>query len=145
MDDDRGLTVEGGPSIPLAELTFKATRSGGPGGQHVNTSATRVELTWNVGASPSLSDEQRSRILARLANRIDDRGVLRVVESRSRSQHRNREVAADRLARLIAGALRERKRRRPTKPPRASKEARLREKRRRAEVKDRRGRVTPDD
>lgn len=145
MAEDHVLPIEGGPTIPLVELTFRATRSGGPGGQHVNTSATRVELTWDVAASSALTEEQRARILARLRNRIDERGVLRIVESRSRSQHRNRTVATERLARIVAGALRERKRRRPTRPPKSAKEARLREKRHRSETKSRRGPVTPEE
>src|SRR5688500_13861216 len=78
-------------SIPLAELTYRATRSGGPGGQHVNTSSTRVELEFDVGASPSLGDEQRTRIQERLATRIDGAGILRLASSGSRSQHQNRE------------------------------------------------------
>jgi ribosome-associated protein len=63
MTDDNALDIDGRLRVPLAELTYRATRSGGPGGQHVNTSATRVELTWNVRSSPSLSDEQRTRLL----------------------------------------------------------------------------------
>src|SRR5688500_16831146 len=71
MDD--AIPITEGLAIPRAELEFRATRSGGPGGQHVNTSSTRIELTWNVASSPSLSDAQRARIQEKLANRIDDR------------------------------------------------------------------------
>ncbi len=132
---DGWLEVEGGVRIPASELTYRATRSGGPGGQHVNTSSTRVELTWNVTMSTALTDEQRSRILETLAKRIDGEGVLRLVASASRSQARNREAVTERLATLIAAALRERKRRRKTWPPRAAKEKRLKGKKKRSEVK----------
>ncbi len=132
---DGWLEVEGGVRIPASELTYRATRSGGPGGQHVNTSSTRVELTWNVTMSTALTDEQRSRILETLAKRIDGEGVLRLVASASRSQARNREAVTERLATLIAAALRERKRRRKTRPPRAAKEKRLKGKKKRSEVK----------
>jgi ribosome-associated protein len=132
-------------SIPHAELTFRATRSGGPGGQHVNTSATRVELRWDVGASASLDDVQRARLLDRLSGRIDSRGVLRLVESGSRSQHKNREAATARFVELLQAALRRRTPRRKTRPPRSSRESRLREKKQRAETKKMRGRVKPED
>jgi ribosome-associated protein len=142
MSDDI-IQIEGGPAIPRAELTYRATRSGGPGGQHVNTSSTRVELTWNVTASPALTDEQRTRILEKLATRIDDTGTLRVVAADSRSQHQNRETATARFAELVARALVRPKPRRATRPPKASKEARLEEKKQRGEVKKKRGRVDP--
>jgi ribosome-associated protein len=133
------LRVNDDLAVPLAEIRYRATRSGGPGGQHVNTSSTKIELEFDVAASPSLTDVQRSRIQERLANRIDGAGVLRLSSSGSRSQHQNREDATNRLARLLADALKERKRRRSTKIPRAAKEARLREKKRRGETKRRRG------
>lgn len=132
-------------AIPLAELDYIATRSGGPGGQHVNTSSTRIELTFDVGASPSLRDAQRARIMERLATRIDGAGILRLASAASRSQHQNREDATARLARLLADALRERKPRRRTRVPRAAKEARLQEKKKRSEVKRRRGPVAPEE
>lgn len=139
------LVVNESLRIPLAELRFRASRSGGPGGQHVNTSSTRVELEYDVANSPSLDEEQRARIRQRLANRIAADGVLRLASSRSRSQHRNREDAVDRLGRLLADALRERKQRRPTKPSRASKQARLEAKRHRSRIKKDRGPVTGDE
>ncbi|CAN5243376.1 alternative ribosome rescue aminoacyl-tRNA hydrolase ArfB [soil metagenome] len=126
-------------------MRLRASRSGGPGGQHVNTSSTRVELEWDVAASPTLSDEQRARILARLRNRISDAGVLRITEEGSRSQHRNRETVVERFAELLRGALRPRKKRRPTRPTAGSRERRLRAKRRRATVKKDRGPVRPDE
>jgi ribosome-associated protein len=139
------LTVNEQLAIPLAELDYRATRSGGPGGQHVNTSSTRVELLFNVASSPSLSDEQRARISERLANRIDGEGVMRLASSAHRSQHQNREDVTQRFAKLIANALVERKPRRKTKVPRAAKEARLQEKKKRAQVKKHRGPVARDD
>jgi ribosome-associated protein len=140
MSDD-GLRINDELSVPESELTFKATRSGGPGGQHVNTTATRVELTWDVSASPSLTDAQRARILNRLENRIDSRGVLRIVEGGSRSQNQNREAVRDRFVALLAGALKRRRPRKKTRLPRAAKEKRLREKKKQGEKKKLRGPV----
>jgi ribosome-associated protein len=121
--------------LPLAELEFRATRSGGPGGQHVNTSSTRVEVWWDLRASPTLSDDQRARLLERLSSRLDGEGRLRVVASDSRSQHRNRETATERLRELVAAALAVRKPRKRTNPTRASKAARREAKRRRSALK----------
>ena len=109
----------------------------------MNTSSTRVELTWDVAASPSLSDEQRKRVQEKLANRIDESGTLRLVASDSRSQYQNREAVTARFVDLIAYALKKPKPRRRTRPSRASKEARLRAKKQRSEVKKGRGRVDP--
>jgi len=135
------LKVTDDVAIPRSELTFRATRSGGPGGQHVNTSSTRVELIWNVDQSAALTDEQRARIREKLASRIDANGNLRVVASVHRSQARNRDEAEARLAAMVERALRIPKARRKTRPPRAAKEARLEEKKKRSERKKRRGRV----
>lgn len=132
-------------TIPARELTFRATRSGGPGGQHANTSATRVELTWNVRSAPSLSERRREIILARLGHRIDADGTLRLVADTHRSQHRNRQEVTERFAALLADALRPRKTRKPTRPSRASRERRLSGKKKRGEIKKLRGRVRPDD
>lgn len=131
--------------LPLAELDYRATRSGGPGGQHVNTSSTRIEVWWSVRDSAALSEEQRARLLERLASRLDGEGRLRVVASESRSQLRNREAATERLRRLVASALVVRKPRKRTKPTRASKAARLEAKRRRSAVKRDRRPPRPDD
>ncbi len=136
---DRNLTLDAG------ELTYRAVRSGGPGGQHVNTSATRVELTWDVAASASLDEAQRARLLERLHTRIDSRGVLRLVEGGRRSQLRNRETVTARFVQLVAAALKVPRKRKKTRPPRSAKEKRLRQKKRRAEVKRRRGPVQPDE
>jgi ribosome-associated protein len=124
--------------IPLAELDYQASRSGGPGGQHVNTSSTRIEVWWDVARSPSLSEEQRAHLLERLRSRLDSTGRLRLVSSASRSQLRNREDVTERLRLVVASALAVRKKRKPTKPSRAAKAARLESKRRRAVTKERR-------
>ncbi len=121
--------------LPLSELDYRATRSGGPGGQHVNTSSTRIEVWWDIGASPSLTEEQRARLLQRLASRLDGEGRLRVVASDSRSQLRNREAATERLREIVAAGLAVAKPRKRTKPSRAAKAARLEAKRRRSVTK----------
>lgn len=131
-------------ALPRSELRFRATRSGGPGGQHVNTAATRIQLSWDVAGSPSLSERRRQILLSRLATRLDQHGVLRLTVDTHRSQHRNREEAVERLASMLADALRPRKKRKPTRPPRAAKEKRLREKKHRGEVKRLRGPVRDD-
>lgn len=135
MSKDGVLEVDEGVAIPRWELEYRASRAGGAGGQHVNTSSTRIELLWNVARSTALDDERRARVTARLATRIDGEGWLRVVSSARRSQQQNREAADARLAELVRGALVVQKRRRPTKPTRASKEARIRAKRKRSETK----------
>jgi ribosome-associated protein len=131
--------------LPLAELDYRATRSGGPGGQHVNTSSTRIEVWWDVRASPSLTEEQRTRLVARLSRRLDGEGRLRVVASESRSQLRNREAATERLRELVASALAIPKPRKRTRPSRAAKAARLEAKRRRSALKRDRRRPPPDE
>lgn len=134
-DDEGRLIVNGRVRIPAAELTVKATRAGGPGGQHVNTSSTRVEVAWDARHSSALSDEQRARIEERLATKLDTRGVLRVVAADTRSQTQNRALALSRLASLVRDALVIPKVRRATKPSRGQKLARLDEKKRRSSVK----------
>src|SRR5213593_1807264 len=104
MPDDPRLTVGNSLRIPRSELTFRATRAGGPGGQHVNTSSTRVELLWNVLRSTALTDEQRARLSEKLASRLDAQGNVRVVASAFRSQLRNRTDAEERLAALVRRA-----------------------------------------
>lgn len=131
--------------LPLSELTYRATRSGGPGGQHVNTSSTRIEVWWDIGASPTLNQEQRARLLRRLASRLDGEGRLRIVASESRSQRRNREAATERLREVAAAALAVAKPRKRTKPSRAAKAARLEAKRRRSATKRERRSPRHDD
>ena len=122
-------------ALPDAELEFRASRSGGPGGQHVNTSSTRAEVSWQVTASAALSPEQRNRVVARLRNRIDGEGWLRVYSSETRSQFRNRELARQRLEELVREALIPPKRRKATRVPFGEKKRRLEQKRRRGTTK----------
>lgn len=145
MPDAAALEVSPELRIPLAELDFRASRSGGPGGQHVNTSSTRVELSWDVAGSPSLTPAQRDRLLRRLASRLDGTGRLRLVSSASRSQLRNREDATERLRAIVAEGLLVPKPRKRTKPSRAAKAARLESKRRRSATKRDRRRPGRDD
>jgi ribosome-associated protein len=131
--------------IPDHEISFRASRAGGPGGQHVNTSATRVELSWNVRTASGLTVDQRARVLKQLANRIDEDGWLRVVASDSRSQHQNRENARERMMAMVQRALVVPNVRQKTRVPRVERQKRLTAKRRRAAVKDQRRRPAPDD
>ena len=125
-------------AIPRSELIVRATRSGGPGGQHVNTSSTRIEITWDVIRTRALSDDERTLVLARLGSRVSDEGTVRVVASDSRSQRQNRERAETRLSDLIRRALAVPKARKRTRVPRGAVEARLEDKRRLRERKRRR-------
>src|SRR4051812_11403397 len=138
MPDENILEITPDLRLPFSELAYQASRSGGPGGQHVNTSSTRVEVRWDVAGSPSLSPEQRAQLLERLKTRLDSSGALRLVSSGTRSQLRNREDVTERLREVVAAALAVRKKRKPTKPSRAAKAARLEAKRRRAVTKRRR-------
>ena len=138
-DESAVLAVNDSLWVPRAELTYRASRSGGPGGQHVNTSSTRVELAWDVDASPSLTDEQRARIREKLANRINGEGVLLLTSSEHRSQHQNREEVTERFVVLLRQALTVPKPRKKTRPPKAAKEARLADKKRRSSIKRLRG------
>jgi ribosome-associated protein len=138
MADDSVLDITPALRLPLSELDYRASRSGGPGGQHVNTSSTRVEVWWDVAGSPSLNLEQRALLLKRLGSKLDSSGRLRLVSSATRSQLRNREDVTQRLQTVVAEALAVPKKRKATKPSRASKTARLEAKRRRAATKRRR-------
>jgi len=131
------LAISGG------ELRYRFSRASGPGGQHVNRSETRVELLFDVAGSPSLSDVQRARILSRLAGYVDGEGVLHIVSSATRSQLENRADATERFRALLAAALHRRKRRVPTRPSPAARQARLDGKRARSKIKQ--GRRTVDD
>jgi ribosome-associated protein len=122
-------------TIPRGELAFRASRAGGPGGQHVNTSSTRVELLWDLTRSTAVDDETRARLLSKLQSRLDAEGMVRVVASDRRSQSQNRDAAAERLAEIVRQALSVPKKRRRTRPTAASREQRLAEKRRRGERK----------
>lgn len=115
--------------LPLAEVEFLVSRSGGPGGQHANTSETRVEARFDVTGSTALTDVQKRRVLAKAGP------VLRAVAQDERSQARNRELALERLVERLRSALKVERRRVPTAPPAAARERRLEAKRHRAKVK----------
>ncbi len=136
---DRWLRITPSCRIGRNELRWQATRSGGPGGQHANTSDTRVEVTFDVTASPTLGPRQRARILERIGP------VVRVTASDTRSQARNRDLATERLRERLAAALRIDKPRRPTRATRGSQRRRVEQKRRRGDTKRNRGRPDPDD
>jgi ribosome-associated protein len=135
MPVDAGSLTAGPVEIPRAELQWRASRSGGPGGQHVNTSSTRVELVWDIAASPSIDEVMRHRLLTRLASRLDSRGRLRLVAQGERSQLRNRQAALERFVTMVADASHLPKRRRPTRPTAAARMARRRAKERRSALK----------
>ena len=128
------LHIRPGISIPLDEVEVRATRSSGPGGQHANVTASRIEATFDVRASATLTDEQKRRVMARCGP------LVRAVAQDTRSQRRNRELALERLANRIAAALAVQRPRKTTRPSRAAKERRLEQKRRRGEKKRLRGR-----
>ena len=135
---DETLVVNEELTIPLGEIELRASRSSGPGGQHANVTASRIEAVFDIAASPTLSDEQRSRLQEKLGDRVS------AVAQDARSQARNRELALERLRGRLAAALVRQKRRRPTRPSRAARERRLEQKRRTSERKRRR-RPPPDD
>ncbi|MFY9714554.1 MAG: alternative ribosome rescue aminoacyl-tRNA hydrolase ArfB [Microbacterium sp.] len=130
-----GLRISAGITIPESELSWRFSRSSGPGGQGVNTADSRVELVWDAAGSAVLSPAQRERLLERLSGRLID-GVLTIAASEQRAQLRNRDAARARLAALVEDALRPpAPPRRPTKPSRGSKERRLKAKQQRTDVK----------
>lgn len=138
------LWISDTTAIPMAELSFHFSRSGGPGGQHVNRTETRVELRFDLAHTPSLSDDQRERVLRRLVSYVDTTGVMHLVSQSSRSQWRNREEVVERFRTLMRGALRVPKKRRATEPSRAARQRRLEEKKRRGEIKRQRRDVSSD-
>ena len=139
-----GVHISRSVVIPESELRFRFSRSSGAGGQNVNKRDTKVELLFDVAGSPSLGPRQRERIMRKLASRIDADGVLHLVVSEERTQGRNREIATERFAELVADALKpDPPKRRPTRPSRASVDRRIADKRRRSARKRDRGR--PDD
>jgi ribosome-associated protein len=133
-----GLRISGAVEIPLAEIELRTSRSSGPGGQHANVTASRVEAVFDVEASASLSEAQRRRLLERIGPRAT------AVAQDARGQARNRELALQRLAAKLADGLREEKPRRPTRPSRAAKERRLEQKRRASQRKRTRRRPDPE-
>jgi len=130
------LSVNKTLAIPISELRFRFARSGGRGGQNVNKVETRVELLFDVVHSSGLSETDREKILKHLKSRIDSNGILRIVAQESRSQWRNRQDAMERFVVMLQDALKPRKKRVATKMTGAGKERRLREKKRRSEVKN---------
>lgn len=138
------LEVSRALTIPASELSWRFSRSSGPGGQHVNTSDSRVELSWNVADSAALSDAQRLMLVTRLGSRLIA-GVITVTASERRSQLRNRETALAKLTDLVAeGLAPEAARRRATKPTRASNRRRLQAKQQRAATKQQRKRPSAE-
>jgi ribosome-associated protein len=133
------LRIDERLSLPLAEIELRASRSSGPGGQHANVTASRVEAVFDVAASASLDEAQRARLLERLGP------TATAVAQDARGQARNRELALERLAAKLAAALRVPRRRRATRPTRASRQRRLEQKRRTAERKRGRRRPPPDE
>ncbi len=140
---DKNLKIHSSLRIPLAELRFRTSRSGGPGGQHVNTSDTRVELLFDVAQSPVLGPRQRTRLLETLASRLDRSGVLHLVSSRFRSQSANKEDVLRRFEELLRDSLRRTRRRKATKPTTASRRKRREDKKKRSRKKEQRRPVDP--
>jgi ribosome-associated protein len=136
-DESDYLRVQKGLSIPLAEISLRASRSSGPGGQHANVTASRVEASFDVRASRILSESQRERLLARAGERVT------AVAQDARSQARNRQLALERLRERLAAALRTPPPRTPTRPTPGSRQRRLQDKRRASERK--RARQPPED
>lgn len=133
------LVVARGVKLPLAEVELRTSRSSGPGGQHANVTASRVDAVFDVAASRALDEEQKRRVMARLGPRVT------AVAQDSRSQSRNREAALERLRARLAGALAVRRPRKATRPTRAARERRLEAKRRAGERKRLRRRPRPED
>ena len=134
------MSHDGRLSLPESELTWRFSRSSGAGGQHVNTTDTRVELIWSLDGTVALSPAQKQLAAQRLSNRLVG-GTITVVSSQYRSQHRNREAARVRLEQLVSQAVVPPKPRRPTRPSRASKERRIDAKKRRSSIKQGRSRT----
>lgn len=140
MLSNTDLQINETVTIPLAEFHFQFSRSSGPGGQHVNRTASQVELTFDVLGSPSLNEAQRARVLTKLKSYIDTRSVLHLTSQTTRSQHRNRAEVIERFTTLLQRALYVPKRRIPTRPSPAAETRRLAAKQRTSEVKKRRRR-----
>ena len=143
MPPDTDMQITETVAIPSTELHFQFSRSSGPGGQHVNRTASQVELTFDVLHSPRLDEEQRARVLSKLKSYIDTRGVLHLTSQTTRSQHRNRAEVVERFMLLLQRALHVPRRRIPTKPSAAAEARRLAEKQRASVVKQQRRRPVP--
>ena len=134
-DLSRELHITGTLTVPLSEINFRTSRSGGPGGQNVNKVESRVELLFDVERSTVFSDEQRERIFTKLKNKIDSEGILHITSQASRSQWENKEIALDEFARLLRSAIKPPKKRFFTKPSKTAKEKRLKKKKIHSEKK----------
>ncbi|MFW6049903.1 MAG: alternative ribosome rescue aminoacyl-tRNA hydrolase ArfB [Myxococcota bacterium] len=143
MDGD--LEVRPGVVVPATDLEWSATGASGPGGQHVNRTATKVELRFDLAGTRALPTDVKARLRRLAGNRLDAEGRIRIESQSTRSQLRNREDARHKLRELILAAWSRPPKRRPTKPSRSAKRRRLEEKRKHAAKKRRRGRVSPDD
>lgn len=139
VPSDDSLPVRRGLQIPLSEITWRATTSGGPGGQHANRTLSRVEVEFDVASSLTLGPRQRARLLEKLGP------VVRTSAADSRSQARNRQLALERLATKLSEGLRVDPDRRPTRPTKASKVRRVEQKRRRSQTKRQRRAPGDDD
>ncbi len=136
MPDD--LIINNQVTIAASELSYAASRSSGPGGQHANKTDSRIQVRWNIPSSGALSDFLKRRLYSVLGHRLTDDGDLLLAAESHRSQHRNREEANQRLAALVREALVPPKPRRKTKPTRASRQKRLDNKRKRSDLKNQR-------
>ena len=137
MSDD--IFINDMVTIPASELQFIASRSSGPGGQHVNKTDSRIQVRWNIPTTSALSDFLKRRVMMALSTRLTDDGDLLLASDSNRSQRRNRDDVIQRLAALVREALVPPKPRRKTKPTRASRQRRLDDKKRRSDVKRQRG------
>lgn len=133
-----GLEIAPGVVVPLGEIELRASRSSGPGGQHANVTASRVEASLDIAASTAFSEDQKQRLIATLGSRVS------AVAQDARGQSRNRELALERMRAKLEAGLRQRKRRRPTRPSTAARERRLERKRRTSERKRSRRPPEPD-
>ncbi len=141
---EESLVVEKDVVIPGAELWFTASRAGGPGGQHVNKTSTRVTLHWNLSETNALTLTQKKRAMTRLASRLTKDGVLQIHVDDSRSQKTNRELGRDRLADLLRSAIKPTKKRIPTRASKAAKRRRLEDKSRKSKIKRLRSKPTEE-
>ena len=139
------LAIRRNLMIPARELAESASRSSGPGGQHVNKTSTRVTLRWNIPESAALSPTQRARLMKQLAPRLTRSGTLVIHAGRSRSRAQNREAARERLAEIVRDGLRTSRLRVPTRPGAGARKRRLEDKKRRGVAKQRRLRPRHDD
>ena len=135
MSTNGDICVQNGVRIPSSELVIKACRASGAGGQHVNKTSTKVQITWHLLSSFALDDEQKQRLTERLRNRINKAGFITCSVDETRSQSKNIELAKERLAEMIKKALFVPKIRKATKPSKGSKERRLKAKKQRGQIK----------